>query len=101
MDGYENQITFTAEAELYRVRYPAAVLHPSPQGEGEKESMKKAYYSYIYKLSRMERRELKRDLYDLRAGYPVYTKTDKVKNVLYELGYMVEQARNAVYPITC
>jgi hypothetical protein len=63
--------------------------------------MKKAYYGYIYKLSRMEKRELKRDLHDLRAGYPVYTKTDKVKNVLYELGYMVEQARNAVYPITC
>ena len=49
----------------------------------------------------MTKRELKRDLHDLRAGYPVYTKTDKVKNVLYELGYMVEQARNAVYPITC
>ena len=63
--------------------------------------MKKAYYSYLFRLSRMERRELNKNLDDLRAGYPVYTKTDKVKNVLYELGYMVEQAHNAVYPITC
>lgn len=55
-------------------------------GRRERESMKKAYYSYIYKLSLMEQRELKRDLHDLHAGYPVYTKTDKVKNVLYELG---------------
>lgn len=50
----------------------------------------KKYYSFKFQLNRLERAELKKELEELQLSGCTFAATDRIKSVLYELGYRVE-----------
>lgn len=50
----------------------------------------KKYYSFKFQLNRLERKELKKELGELEFSGCTFAATDRIKSVLYELGYRVE-----------
>lgn len=55
----------------------------------KKEIMKK-YYSFKFQLNRLERKELRKELEELQFCGCTFAATERIKSVLYELGYRVE-----------
>lgn len=54
-----------------------------------------------YRLSKAERNNLSDALVDLKACHVTEAKSPKVKEVLYDMGYMVEKETLVVHPVMC